>query len=67
MIATQDALLKFWPVFILGILAFDALLLLFNAKMTISRAVIRGPWWFQIALCAGICYIIAHFWTEIVP
>lgn len=62
MIATQDSLLKLWPIFIIGILSFDGILLLFNSRMTISRAVIRGPAWFQIALCAGVCFLIWHFW-----
>lgn len=60
MIANQDALLKLWPMFLIGILLFDGILLLFNANMTISRAVIRGPAWFQIVLCAGICFLIWH-------
>ena len=60
MIATQDALLQLWPLFLISILAFDGILLLFNAKMTISRAVVRGPAWFKITLCAGICFLIWH-------
>lgn len=62
MIATQDALLRLWPIFIVGILLFDGILLLFNKKMTISRAVVRGPAWFQIVLAAAICFLIYHFW-----
>ena len=64
MIATQDALLKLWPLFITGILLFDGILLLFNSKLTISRAVVRGPAWFQLLLCAGMCLLILHFWSD---
>lgn len=64
MIATQDALLKLWPIFLIGILLFDGILLLFNSKLTISRALIRGPAIFQLLVCIGICLLILHFWSD---
>lgn len=64
MIATPEALRELWPLFLISILAFDGILMLFNSKMTISRAVVRGPAWFQIILCAGIAILILHFWSD---
>lgn len=66
MIATPHTLRKLWLLFAIGILVFDGILLL-TGSPTITQAVIAGPAWFQIVLCAAMAYLMLHFWTDLVP
>jgi len=62
MIATQQSLVALWPLFVCGILVFDAILLVFNDRLTISRATIRSKPYQQIILIIGMCFLIWHLW-----
>jgi uncharacterized membrane protein len=68
MIASQYTLAVELPVcMILGILVFDLVLLLFNQKMTISRAVWRQsvahPYSYGVIAITLICFLIYHLWS----
>lgn len=70
MLYDEWVVLQLFVVVLAGILLFDLYLLVFNGKMTISRACwrvsVQKPW-IGICICAAICYLIAHLWGSIVP
>ena len=63
----EYTILRLAGVITLGILLFDLWLLAFNKKMTISRSVVqigKSKPWIAIGICAAICFLIAHFFTD---